>query len=301
MLNIRKGLKPRPVKLVIYGPEGIGKSTLAAQCPDALFIDLEGGTSTMDVMRVDPAPATWRELIDIINEVACTPGACKTLVVDSADWAEMICVKAVIEQSGKAEIKGIEDFGYGKGYTYVMEKYQELMRALDGCIVAGINVVVTAHAAMKKIELPEERGQFDHWGMKLSKQTGPLLKEWADALLFCTYQTDVMTDDKTKRNYATGGKRVIHTAHNPVWDAKNRFGFPETMDMSYDSIKVMFVSHDMDKVLLEKLSEGGYTPGEILPMLTAYCADKGATMEEAERWAADNFDKASEWMDKRRK
>ena len=42
-------------KVVIYGPEGIGKSTLAARFPQPLFIDTEGSTKELDVARL-PAP-----------------------------------------------------------------------------------------------------------------------------------------------------------------------------------------------------------------------------------------------------
>ncbi len=58
MLNIKNGKIPRPQKVVIYGAEGVGKTTLAAQFPDPLFIDTESGTAHMDVRRID-RPATW--------------------------------------------------------------------------------------------------------------------------------------------------------------------------------------------------------------------------------------------------
>ena len=92
MLNITKGKIDRPVKCVIYGPEGIGKSTLASRSPDALFEDVEGGTAQMDVPRLD-RPEKWEKLIADVKEVAATPGICKTLVLDTADWCELLCIK----------------------------------------------------------------------------------------------------------------------------------------------------------------------------------------------------------------
>ena len=52
MLNIQKGISAAPPKVVIYGPEGIGKSTLASKFPAPLFIDVEEGTGRMDVARL---------------------------------------------------------------------------------------------------------------------------------------------------------------------------------------------------------------------------------------------------------
>ena len=112
MLNITKGIVTRPQKVVIYGPEGIGKSTLASRFPDPLFIDTEGGTSHLDVRRIDK-PKDWDELLSIIKEVAHTPDVCKTLVVDTADWAEASAMDYVLKKYNQTSIEG---FGYGKGY-----------------------------------------------------------------------------------------------------------------------------------------------------------------------------------------
>ena len=68
MLNITSGRVARPQKLVIYGVEGIGKTSLAAQTPDPLFIDTEGGTAHLNVRRLQK-PQTWSELIAIVKKV----------------------------------------------------------------------------------------------------------------------------------------------------------------------------------------------------------------------------------------
>ena len=91
MLNITSGRVARPQKLVLYGVEGIGKTSLAAQTPEPLFIDTEGGTSHLDVRRLQK-PASWEDLISLITEVAATPDVCRTLVIDTADWAEQLCI-----------------------------------------------------------------------------------------------------------------------------------------------------------------------------------------------------------------
>ena len=235
MLNITKGKINRAQKVVIYGPEGIGKSSLAARFPDTVIIDTEGGTAHMDVRRIDK-PQSWEELLSIVKEVAATPGICKTLVIDTADWAEQLITAYLC---AKYKQNSIESFGYGKGYTYMGEEFSRLLSACDLVIAAGIHVVITAHAKMRKFEQPDEMGAYDRWEMKLSKQTAPLLKEWCDMLLFCNYQTFVVTaDNDTKK--AQGGKRVIYTAHHPAWDAKTRIALPEVIDLDYGNIAFAF-------------------------------------------------------------
>lgn len=277
MLNITKGIVTRPQKVVIYGPEGIGKSTLAARFPDPLFIDTEGGTSHLDVRRIDK-PKDWDELLSIIKEVAHTPDVCKTLVVDTADWAEASATEYVLHKYNQTSIEG---FGYGKGYTILGETFAAMLTALDEVIAAGIHVVVTAHAKMRKFELPDEQGAFDRWEMKLSKQSAPLLKEWCDLLLFCNFETFVVKTE-TKTSKATGGKRVMYASHHPCWDAKNRCGLPDKMDLSYDAIKKIFenpaqtahkppVTNEGLEKVRELMNKAGVTESDVQKVV----ADKG--------------------------
>ena len=235
MLNITSGRVARPQKIVIYGPEGIGKTSLAAQTPDPVFIDTEGGTAHLDVRRTQK-PQNWEELIALVKEIAATPDVCKTLVIDTADWAEQMAITYICNRFNQS---GLENFGYGRGYTYLAEEFSRFLAACDEVILSGKNVVITAHAKMRKQELPDEQGAFDRWELKLSRQAAPLLKEWPDALLFLNFKTLVIATE-TNSHKAQGGKRVIHTSHHPCWDAKNRHGLPEELDLSYASIAPIF-------------------------------------------------------------
>ena len=231
MIPITKGKVESAKKVVIYGPEGIGKSTLASKFPDPVFVDTEGSTKELDVARY-PVPLSWNDIITAVEDCAAE-APCKTLVIDTADWAEQFCIKAVCQKNG---VGGIEDFGYGKGYVYLAEEFSKLLKACDKCIESGINVVFTAHAMMRKFEQPDEMGAYDRWEMKLTKKDAPTLKEWADMVLFCNYKTDVITDQNTKSKKATGGRRVMYASHHPCWDAKNRYSLPDQMEMSFDGI-----------------------------------------------------------------
>lgn len=230
-MNITSGKILTAQKVVIYGPEGIGKSTFASQFPDPLFCDTEGSTKNMDVRRFD-RPDSAQMIYDCINYVKAHPDACSTFVLDTADWAEKLLSKQVCAKSKKT---GIEDFGYGKGYTYLMEEFGKLLNQLEELIDLGIHVVVTAHAELKKFEQPDEAGAYDRWSLKLTKQDSPILKEWADAVLFVNYKTYVEKTDNNKHK-ASGGKRVMYTAHHPCWDAKNRWSLPDECDFDYSVI-----------------------------------------------------------------
>lgn len=236
--TVTEGVIPLPVRVVVYGPEGIGKTTFASRFPDPVFIDTEGGSGRLSVRRM-PNPNSWAMLLDEVLEVAKGGVPCGTLVVDTADWAERLCIRAVCD---KAQVKGIEDFGYGKGYVYVKEEFGRLLDALDEVRSSGRHIVVTAHAQITKFEQPDEMGAYDRWSMKTSKQVAPLLREWCDMLLFANYKTIVVRDGEGKnaKSKAQGGRRVMYTSHHPCWDAKNRFGLAAELPFEYESIVSAF-------------------------------------------------------------
>ena len=84
--NITSGPTATAQKVVLYGVEGIGKSTFASQFPNPVFIDTEGSTANMNVQRLDNQNS-WQMLIDEVNYVKQTK-ICSTLIIDTADWAE---------------------------------------------------------------------------------------------------------------------------------------------------------------------------------------------------------------------
>ncbi|MGO5095745.1 ATP-binding protein [Agathobaculum sp. LCP25S3_E8] len=132
------------------------------------------------------------------------------------DWAELMCTQYVCDKYQK---KSIEEFGYGKGYTYLSEEFGRLLNQLSEVVERGVHVVVTAHAKMRKFEQPDELGAYDRWEMKLSAKNAPLVKEWADMVLFASYKTYAVKTESGKVK-GQGGERRMYTAHHPCWDAK---------------------------------------------------------------------------------
>jgi hypothetical protein len=204
--------------------------------PWPIFIDTEGSTDRMNVPRY-PRPKSWDSLLEMVDDAA-QMGGIKTLIIDTADWAERLCSESLCAAKGW---KGIEDAGYGKGYVYQAEAFGKLLDKLTEIAEKGVNVGFCAHAQLRKIEAPEETGAYDHWEMKLAKKIGPMVKEWADLLIFCNYKIMVIKGaNPMEKNKVAGGKRVMYTSHHPIWDAKNRFGLPEELPMSYEAIRAVF-------------------------------------------------------------
>jgi len=231
--EITRGKRNKPVKAVCYGVEGVGKTTFAGKWPGAVFIDIEDGSGHYDVARM-PRPTEWLGLLAEIEAAAKMPEI-GTLVIDTADAAEALCISHVLTVNKK---KGLEDFGYGKGYTYLGEEFAKLLAALDKVTAAGKNVLVLAHAQIRKFEQPDEMGAYDRWELKLQKKCAPLVKEWCDLLMFANYKTDVIKDpDGTKAKAVGGKKRVMYAVHSASWDAKNRLGLLDEMPFDFSEIE----------------------------------------------------------------
>ncbi|HWR19077.1 MAG TPA: ATP-binding protein [Clostridia bacterium] len=239
-MRITSGTIEAAQKVVVYGPEGIGKSTFASKFPDPLFIDTEGSTKRLNVHRT-PRPTSWTMLMELAREVRNNPSLCKTLVIDTADWAEQLCANELVS---KAQKTGMEDFGYGKGYVYLAEDFGRILNLLEEIVERGVHVVVTAHATMRKFEQPDEQGAYDRWEMKLQKKTAALLKEWADMVLFANYRTYVVNVDgqgaRKGKNKTQEGGRVMYTSHRSCWDAKNRHDLPDELRFEFSEIAQFF-------------------------------------------------------------
>ena len=233
--DISQGPMLSATKLVLYAVEGIGKSTFASQFPNPLFIDTEGSTNTMNVRRL-PAPNSWQMLLQEVQYVRDTSGLCATLVIDTIDWAERLCIDEVCKTHQK---NGIEDFGYGAGYTYVYEAFGKLLNLLSDVVENQINVVLVAHSMIRKFEQPNEAAPYDRYQLKLidtpKKSVANMVKEWADAVIFANYKTVVEKTDSGKAK-ARGNKRVMYAQHNACWDAKNRWGLAAELPFDYNEI-----------------------------------------------------------------
>ena len=237
-MNITRGPQKSAIKMLVYGPEGVGKTTFAAQAPGAVFIDTEGSTRHMDVARFDP-PQELGDVLDQLNYVLGHPEEIRTIVIDTVDWLEKLIFNNVCVER---KIQNIEDMGYGKGYVYAKQKMQQLLEILQAIVDRGTHVVLVCHSTIRKFEQPDEMGSYDRYMLKLNeKNIAPLVKEWVDLMLFVNYRTNIVTDSDGKTKKGTGGqKRIMYANHTACWDAKNRFGLPDEMPFDFAKIAELF-------------------------------------------------------------
>ena len=63
--NIQTGRENKPPRIMVYGQEGVGKSTLGASAPDPIFIQTEDGLGEIDTCKFPLAGS----LSDVLAEL----------------------------------------------------------------------------------------------------------------------------------------------------------------------------------------------------------------------------------------
>jgi hypothetical protein len=234
-IKIERGIRKSAARIVLYGTEGIGKSTLAAKFPNPVIIDTEDGTGRIDCARV--VCRDWVTLEGSLLDLAGDPQGFDTVVIDSADWAERQMLEQMLRKAGK---RSIEDFGFGKGYTMLAEHVARLLALADQIVAKGLNVCFVAHSTVKRTSPPDMDEGYDRYELKLSRQVSPLFKEWADALLFANYRTKLVEGSDGRKKGRGGKERIIFTERAAAWDAKNRFGLPAEIPMTIEALGPLF-------------------------------------------------------------
>ncbi len=224
----------KALKVVVYGPEGIGKTTFANNFPQPVYIDTEGSTNFIDGQKL-PDPTSWIMLLEELEYLKSTSGIARTIVIDTMDWAENLAKQHLM---AKNNWDAIDASSYGTRYVALADEIGKLLNKLSELVELNYNVVLLAHSETKKHELPDELGAFDRYVLKLERRDASLVKEWADMILFANFKTTVITDSKTNSKKATGGQRVMYTTHKPTWDAKNRLGLADELPFDYEQIRV---------------------------------------------------------------
>jgi len=229
--RVTSGPQPRPYRVLIYGVEGIGKSTFAANAPDPIFLGTEDGTAHLDVQRL-PAPESFEDVRGMLRELREAEHGFRTLVVDTVDWLEPIIWQQVCKEGGQPNI---EAFGYGKGYVAALDLWREFVADLERLQrEREMHVVLVGHSQIKPFRNPQG-DDFDRYELKLHRGAAGLLKEWVEDLLFAQYETLAVEDRKTRRvKGVSTGARLIYTVRTAAYDAKNRHDLPDALPLDWD-------------------------------------------------------------------
>lgn len=237
--SIRKTGSPRPPRVVIYGTEGVGKTTFAASAPKPIFLPTENG---LDAIKTDAFPLlkSWPEVMDAMNALIAEEHEYETVVLDSVDWLEHLILQQVARDHGlEAYDVNAKPLAYGRGARAGADYLRFLLDGLD--ILRdekGMGVIILAHSQVKRYDDPTTDA-YDRYQLDLNKELASVLTEWCDILGFANFRVSVKEEavgiGAKKRRGLGSGERLLYTQEVPAFKAKSRWSIPAQMPFDYET------------------------------------------------------------------
>lgn len=237
-IDIGSTLRTSPIRAVIYGADGVGKSTLCAGAPGAVFVNLEdGGLDHIDTKAV-AGVTSWPQIVEAVDALA-DDERCGSIVIDSLDWSEQMCWAHLVatkpDEKGR-KVRDIEGYGYGKGYIAAAGELRVLLEALTRAGKRGKHVLLTAHAQRKMVRNPSGE-DFEQWQIKLQERSAGLVREWAHIVAFAELDVATVTskDDGNRTKAIFTGRRVLRAQPGSGYQGKTRLTLPEKLPLDWKS------------------------------------------------------------------
>jgi AAA domain len=240
--GVTRGRRKKPIFALVYGTDGVGKTTFCSQAPNPLFIGGEKGTDQLDVARL-PRIGTVGELLGQLKAIGTEKHDFNSLVLDSVDWLEPVIWRQVCAEG---KVTSIEDYagGYGKGYVRAGEIWRGILEEF-AALAERFHVLLIGHALIKAFQDPDLPTGYDRYILKVNEKAASLIRESVDVVLFAKFEVEVLKDKGSRKARGVGdGSRIMYTERRPAFDAKNRYALPFEMELEWqpfaDAIKAFY-------------------------------------------------------------
>lgn len=222
--SITRGRTLDAPRIILYGMEGIGKSTFAANFPSPIFIQTEDGLGMIDCAKF-PLAKSFDEVFQILVALETEPNEFKTIVIDSLDWLERLIWDKVAQDS---KVNNIEQIGFGKGYTMALTFWRIVLDHLEALHKQGKIILLLAHAVAEDYSDPEVNS-LKRFTPRLHKTARSLLAEYVDVILLATRAFGAAKGDQNN-------PRIVRTEASPYQVAKSRFAIPAELPLDADAV-----------------------------------------------------------------
>lgn len=224
-------------KILLYGPSGMGKTTLATMLPNPIFIGLDDGArrirnpKTGAAVQAIQGVESFSDLRDALHQRDLfAPGS--TLVLDTITRAEALAeghAIATVPVNDKGKMaSNLESYGFGKGYKHIQDQMRLLLADFEPLVRAGVHVCLLAQQSQATVANLEGIDYLED-GPKLSNDKRYNVRtdvlEWVDhALRIGHTNVTVSVNDMEQRVGRVSGEttRAVFTAKQLHFVAKNR-------------------------------------------------------------------------------
>ncbi len=257
--------KTKPPRVLLYGEEKVGKSTAAAEALKPVFIPTETGLDAIQT-NAFPAPKCLRDVLEAIAVLQSEEHDFNTLVIDSLTMLEPLVWDAMCGRKG---VESIEDLDYSKGYTFALDEWRELTKALDRLQARGIGCILIGHSIPRKVEEP---GQPTCQQMQpnVHAKAAAYLASWADVTGYLTVQGYSRKEDLgfgSTRNFTVStGERILHLDKSTAYVAGNRYGvhgsIPAPEGGTYAALRAAIIEAEKAKAAEAKATKATKEEGK---------------------------------------
>lgn len=229
--QVTTGVIQSPMRILIYGVDKVGKSTFASEAPSPVFLGPESGTERLNVSRL-PAPSSYEDVLAQIDDLINGKHDYKTLAIDSLDWIEPLVFEKVCFDY---KWKNIEDPGWKKGHEISVEYWRKIIQRLNTLREKRrMNIIAIAHTIVRKAKDPQNQAEYERFEVKIYDKSAALWREFVDFILFANFET-MTHKEKGGKVRAFGGEiPYVYTKRTAGYDAGNRYGLPEKMDLDWE-------------------------------------------------------------------
>ncbi len=247
--SVKTGKIDKPLRCCLYGAEAVGKTTLAGHSPKPIFIDIENGSSQLDVARYTfddsgrVVPKNFKEVVDALTDLLINDHDYKTVVIDSLSRLEGLiwdhCIKR--DSRVKSELNpggntllSIESYGWGKGYNAAFDVFRGVIARLELLWERrGMNIIIIGHQYVKLFKNPGG-DDYDRYWLHAHEKISGLVKKWTDVVGFCHFEEFSRKLEDGDSDHTKGfstGRRVMSFEREAAFDAKSRFPMPKEIAM----------------------------------------------------------------------
>ena len=254
-----------PPRLVLYGPEGVGKTTFGAESENPIFVCTEDGATKVPVDKFTFADGglkaeTWSEFLEAIRAVTEEPHDYKTLVIDTWNYAVSMAAKHVCETNFNGDWNKFLAYGGNQGFGATVEEIKPALILFDHCRDRGMTVILLAHDGTQAVRNPIQ-GDYNRFAGDMDKRLWNACAQWADVVGHADYRYTVVETKDARGNVkkgralpSSGTTRMIRWQGTAAEAAKNRVGYemPEETPLTFASFRA---NVGRDTYTLERVKE----------------------------------------------